>query len=226
MSTRARRRHPPSGGRLRASSRVENASALHVSRRPPRAVSQGRGGHSQVPRQNARALHVLVTRWSCGSAGSVLSAVQCPSNAVRHGVGMFVRPRTDHAPVGFGQVFGLSRVPSAVLCELSLPVLRVRGGCSRVLGAPVPPAPVNEHRQALPREDDIGPNRSRQPLNAHGTVYAEAEAAAMKRRAHGELRRGVCAAVGAHDRPSRLGHIRPWRAVHGRSPTDLRSCWP
>src|SRR4051794_28769010 len=119
-----------------------------------------------------------------------------------------MRPDPQYPPARAFERLRLPRVPLLVRRNLVVPVLRVRSGTRSMVRAPVPPAPVDPHRQLALREYDIGSDRAL-PFYPNRIVNSEAEAASVKGRPDGELRSRIPTAIRLHDPPARLGNPVP-----------------
>lgn len=83
-----------------------------------------------------------------------------------------VLPDAHDGPASLDERAINQTVSRNVALELRLPVLRVGPGVGRVLGAPMPEAPVDEDRDPGAREYDIGPHAPSREIDAK--VLAEA----------------------------------------------------
>lgn len=106
-------------------------------------------------------------------------------------------PDPQHRPTKIAQLPALPGVPLDIRLELVLPPLAVVAGRGSVLGAPVPEAAIDEHRQSSPREAHVRSAGQRQ-------VRPEAQATAEQLPPQGHLRSGVPAGHAGHLR----GHLR------------------
>lgn len=106
-----------------------------------------------------------------------------------------------------------SRVPCDVSIEFRPPVRAVGPRSGAVRGTTVPEAPVDEHGNALPREDDVWPDKPGRSTDRE--VLPKPQPKSVKLASHRDLRLGISPPRGSHPaRDHRTGRLGIWQRGH------------
>jgi hypothetical protein len=149
---------------------------------------------------------------SAGARYPVASSPRTPPETTDHRADAFsglarvlVLPHSYHGPPLTSQPPISVDIPTPGLVNLGRPKLAVLGRRPIVVRATVPKAAVEEHRDPLPRKDQVRrASHALQRTRVHPVAHTER----MDRRPQSEFRPSVAAPVTAHDR-SNGGRCRP-----------------
>jgi hypothetical protein len=108
---------------------------------------------------------------------------------------VLVLPEPEDRPAESSEVVVRLTVPRDVLRELLGPPAAVRHRGSPVLGAGVPEAPVDEHRQATPGERDVGASTSHP---GQGQVHAKPKTSPVQLTPERHLGRSITSGLSGH----------------------------
>jgi hypothetical protein len=129
-----------------------------------------------------------------------------------------VLPNAQNFPAAQGECRFGAQIARDIRLQLRLPICPVGPRQGSVLWAPVPEAPVDEDRDTIAREDNVG-SRS-DPGFHNGVVDPKPSTTRVKLAAKKPLGKRVAATVGSHRRACcgvRRRRVRGWRHV-GRMP--------